>query len=93
MTQKYAIEYTGSFKKDYKRCVKRNLDISLLRHVVNLLAETGTLPQKYNPHRLSGKYNGFWECHIQPDWLLIWQQEDDVLRLLFSRTGTHSDLF
>lgn len=93
MTQKYVIEYTGSFKKDYKRCVKRNLDISLLKRAISLLAETGTLPQEYKVHRLSGKYSGFWECHIQPDWLLVWQQDDKVLRLLFSRTGTHADLF
>lgn len=93
MTQKYIIEYTGSFKKDYKRCVRRNLDISLLKRAISLLAETGTLPQEYKPHRLSGRYSGFWECHIQPDWLLVWQQDDNVLRLLFSRTGTHSDIF
>lgn len=93
MTQKYTIEYTGSFKKDYKRCVKRNLDISLLKRTISLLAETGTLPQEYKMHKLSGKYCHFWECHIQPDWLLVWQQDDNVLRLLFSRTGTHSDIF
>jgi mRNA interferase YafQ len=60
---------------------------------MELLAESGTLPPKFKPHKLSGNYNNCWECHIKPDWLLIWQQNDTELILLFMNTGTHSDLF
>ena len=90
---KYNIEYTGSFKKDYKRCMKRHCDMTLLKHAIALLAETGTLPKEYKPHKLSGKYQDLWECHLESDWLLVWQQDENVLRLLFYRTGTHFDLF
>lgn len=58
-----------------------------------MLAKTGTLPAEYRPHKLSGKYQGNWECHIEPDWLLIWQQKDLDLILLMVDTGTHSDIF
>jgi mRNA interferase YafQ len=67
--------------------------MSLLRDVMSLLAQSGNLPDKYKPHKLSGKYAGCWECHIKPDWLLVWKQNDTVLTLLFLYTGTHSDLF
>lgn len=60
---------------------------------MDLLADTGTLPAKYRPHRLSGNRQGQWECHIQPDWLMTWEQNDTELILLFLQTGTHSDLF
>jgi mRNA interferase YafQ len=89
----YSIKYTNKFKKDLKRCQKRGRNISLLRDVVNLLSNTGTLPSKYKMHQLSGKYNNRMECHIQPDWLLVWMQNDNELVLLFTDTGTHSDLF
>lgn len=65
----------------------------LLEETIQLLSETGKLPPEYKPHKLSGKHTGCWECHIKPDWLLIWQQNDTVLTLLFLNTGTHSDLF
>jgi len=65
----------------------------LLENAIQLLADTGKLPPEYKPHKLSGKYVGCWECHIKPNWLLIWQQNNDVLILLFLNTGTHSDLF
>lgn len=67
--------------------------MGLLQKVVSLLAETGTLPAKYRPHKLSGNYDNCWECHIKGDWLLIWLQNDNELTLLFINTGTHSDLF
>lgn len=89
----YTIIATNRFEKDVKRCIKRNLDIELLRKTMKLLEQTGTLPKEYKPHKLKGKYAGCWECHIQPDWLLVWQQNDDELLLLFTNTGTHSDLF
>lgn len=63
----YTIERTNSFKKAFKRCVKRGLDISLFETAINILVETGTLPKKYRPHKLSGQYRELWECHISPD--------------------------
>ena len=67
--------------------------MELLRKAISLLAETGTLPATYKPHKLTGKYKGLWECHLQPDRLLVWQQNDTELILLFTNTGTHADLF
>lgn len=89
----YSIIYTNKFKKDLKLCHKRKLDLSMLGEIVKILQETGQLPGEYKPHKLKGKYSGFWECHIEPDWLMIWEQNDNKLTLLFMRTGTHSDLF
>lgn len=89
----YSISFTNKFKKDYKLCVKRGYDIEKLQTVITLLKETGKLPAQYKPHKLSGNYAGLWECHIKPDWLLVWIQNNDELTLLFTNTGTHSDLF
>lgn len=90
---KYKIIATNNFKKDVKKCANRGYDLSLLEHVIDLLAQTGSLPSIYKPHKLKGTYKGYWECHIQSDWLLVWQQNDKELILIFTNTGTHSDLF
>lgn len=90
---KYKVITTNTFIKGLKRCMKRGYDTSLLREAIALLAESGTLPAKYKPHKLTGNYAGAWECHLRPDWLLIWEQNDTELILLFTNTGTHSDLF
>lgn len=89
------IEYQGQFKKDYKLALKRGFDPSLLTEVITLLANQQTLPPKYQDHSLtnSRKYKGVRECHIQPDWLLIYQINKDTLILRLIRTGSHSDLF
>lgn len=89
----YTIQYSNRFKKDLKRAIKRGYDISLLVEVIELLQEKGKLPAQYKPHKLSGKYAELNECHIKPDWLLIWDQNDKELILLFLATGTHADLF
>ena len=89
----YSIDYTNRFKKDLKRCQKRGLDLQLILDAIALLKTTGTLPMSYRPHKLSGNRDGQWECHIEPDWLMTWQQNDMELTLLFLQTGTHSDLF
>ena len=81
------------FKKDYKRAIKRGLKIELLEQVVTLLAMGEQLPDKNRDHDLSGDWAGHRECHILPDWLLVYRIEDDVLVLTLARTGTHSDLF
>lgn len=90
---KYTVKPTTQFKKDYKRAMKRGLKIELLEKVVELLAMGETLPEKNRDHELSGNWVGHRECHIQPDWLLVYRIEDDVLVLTLARTGTHSDLF
>lgn len=72
---------------------ERNYDFQEFKAVIEILEKTGTLPAKYKPHTLSGNYKNHWECHIKPDWLLIWLQDDDLKELVLIRTGTHSDLF
>lgn len=89
----YKIYTTNRFEKDLKLCKKRNYNLSLLKEVIDLLQLNGKLPLKYKPHKLSGDYADCWECHIKSDWLLVWKQNDKELTLLFTNTGTHSDLF
>lgn len=89
----YSISSTKQFDKHLKRCVKRGLPMEEFKKVVLILAESGSLPQKYKPHKLSGNYSNCWECHIKPNWLLVWEQDDVRLRLLFVDTGSHADLF
>ncbi|MBE5893193.1 MAG: type II toxin-antitoxin system YafQ family toxin [Lachnospiraceae bacterium] len=90
---KYTIKNTTQFKKDYKLAKRRNLNLDLLKDVVTKLANGETLDEKYRDHALSGDWIGHRECHILPDWLLVYRIEDDVLILTLTRTGTHSDLF
>lgn len=90
---KYTVKYTTQFKKDYKLAMKRGLNIDLLDKVITQLAVGEPLPEKNRDHALSGNFVGHRECHISPDWLLIYRYEDDVLVLTLSRTGSHSDLF
>lgn len=87
------LKTTGQFRKDYKRLKKRGYDLNLLENVIQTLLEEKLLPQKYRDHSLTGNYIGFRECHILPDWLLIYAIKRDKLVLTASRTGTHSDLF
>lgn len=89
----YQLNYTGRFKKDFKLAQKRNMDLTLLQKAFTYLANDGTLPPAYKMHTLKGNYNGMQECHVTPDWLLVFrikakEKEIDLLRL-----GTHSDLF
>ena len=86
------IKYHTMFKKDFKRIKKRGYDISRLEKIVELLANEVPLPEQFKDHNLSGN-NGFRECHIAPDWLLIYQVNNNELVLVLSRTGSHSDLF
>lgn len=89
----YEVITSKRFEKALKRCVRRGLNLAKLTNVIDILAREGRLPDVYRPHRLSGTYKGCWECHIQPDWLLIWEQNDTELSLLFIDTGSHSDLY
>lgn len=90
---KYIVKPTSQFKKDYKQAIKRGLKIKLLEDVITNLAMGEALPEKNKDHTLTGNWVGHRECHIQPDWLLVYRIEEDVLVLTLTRTGTHSDLF
>ncbi len=86
------LKTTGKFRKDYKRCKKRGLDMSLLEEVIDTLLAGKPLEEKYHDHGLAGQYAGHRECHILPDWLLIYYVNNKSLILTAVRTGTHSDL-
>ncbi len=93
MNRERDVIWTARFKKDYKAAMKRNLDIELIDECIRLLAAREELDPKYHDHALTGNWAGNRECHILPDWLLIYRIEDDDLVLVLARTGTHSDLF
>ena len=90
---KYIVKTTTQFKKDFKMAKKRGLKMELLREVITVLAMGETLPEKNKDHALTGNWIGHRECHILPNWLLVYRLEDEVLVLTLTRTGTHSDLF
>lgn len=90
---KYIVKSTTQFKRDYKLAMRRGLDIGLLESVIANLAMGIPLPEKNRDHALSGNWAGHRECHVLPDWLLIYRIDGDVLVLTLSRTGSHSDLF
>lgn len=83
--------YTSQFKKDYKKAQKSNKKIAILKEVTNLLATNQKLPTKYRDHKLIGQYINCWECHLEPDWLLIYSFTKEELILI--RVGSHSELF
>ena len=84
---------SNQFKKDLKLAVKRGLNLAHLNEVVTALARQEKLDDKYRDHTLTGDYRGFRECHIEPDWLLVYRVNDQALELFLFRTGSHSDLF
>jgi len=90
---KYEVKFTSQFKKDLKLAQKQNKDISKLLEVINKLAEGEILDASYKDHGLVGNYSGCRECHIEPDWLLIYEYVNDILVLMLYRLGTHSELF
>ncbi len=89
----YEVKFTNAFKKSYKLMKKRGQDLSLLDDVIDLLRQGKKLEDKHRDHSLTGNYQGFRECHIKPDWLLIYLIENDILTLTLVDTGSHSDLF
>lgn len=89
----YAIRPSTRFQKDLKRIQKRGYDLSLLTDVIKKLANGEELPPKNRDHQLAGDYSGCRECHIAPDWLLVYEIDGAQLILYLTRTGTHSDLF
>ena len=92
MNQMYEISYTTSFNRDLKKIKKRGYDLKLMSVVVRKLQLGESLEPKYKDHYLTGNWKGYRECHILPDWLLVYNVDDDKLVLVLSRTGTHSDL-
>lgn len=90
---KYEIKFTTQFKKDLKLAKKQNRNLDKLFEVINILADGGTLDARYRDHDLSGIYRGTRECHIEPDWLLVYEIRDEVLVLMLYRLGTHAELF
>lgn len=90
---KYAVDTTSAFKRDYKRAIKRHLPIEKLKAVVEKLVNGESLSTANRDHALNGNWANHRECHITPDWLLIYQIKEDVLVLELTRTGSHSDLF
>ncbi len=89
----YNLKFTTTFKKSYKLMKKRGLDISLLDKVIDNLRQGKQLEEKYRDHGLSGQFQGFRECHIKPDWLLVYLLENDILTLTLIDTGSHADIF
>jgi len=84
---------TNRFRKDVKLLKKRGFDMEVLKIAILELEENGQLAKRYNPHKLSGNYTGFWEAHLKPDWLLIWSAFPDDMEIWLTRTGSHADLF
>lgn len=89
----YIFTTTRAFDKAVKRCQRRGYPMEKLIAAIKLLVSEGTLPRQYLPHKLKGNYAGVWECHIAPDWLLLWKQDDERLTMLMVDTGTHADIF
>ena len=89
----YEVKYTSRFKKDYRLLKKRGYDMDKLLNVVDMLREGRELPAEYKDHPLRGDYVGHRDCHIEPDWVLIYFKSESTLVLSLTRTGTHSDVF
>ena len=90
----YELKPTGQFKKDLKLCQRRGCDMQNIRTALTYLQQDGQVPDSYLLHKLEGRnYKGFWECHIEPNWLLVYDVQEAVSLIALVRTGTHSDLF
>lgn len=90
---KYKIQFTNQFQKDIKKAQKQGKDLDKLFNIIQILSNGKSLPPKYKDHVLSGNYIGVRECHIEPDWLLIYSIKNDILILVLNRVGSHSELF
>ena len=88
---KFSLKSTKAFEKDMKRISKSGKDLQKLQKIVAAIANAEGLAAKHRPHKLSGNWAGAWECHVEPDWLLIWYQTEDTI--ILERTGSHANLF
>lgn len=86
-----SLKHIGRFKRDFRRVLKRGWDKKKLEHIVHLIRQRRPLPLSAHPHKLTGEWLGFWECHIEADWLLIYDVTDEAV--LLAGTGSHADLF
>ena len=89
----YTLQVTQQFKRDALRCKRQGKDLCLMWEVVQMLIDSGEVPESYNPHQLQREYAGHWECHIDDDWLLVWKKNEQKVTLLLTNTGTHEELF
>lgn len=89
----YEIKTYKQYERDVKRAIRQGLDIEKLLDVVRLLRQGNPLPAKFRNHLLTGDYKGFWECHISPDWLLLYQKDTEIRIISLYRTGSHADIF
>ena len=89
----YTLRYSSRFLRDAKRCKKEGKNMEELKEVLLLLRDTGTLPDSYSPHLLREEYSGYWEAHIEDDWLIVWRTKDSDLELVLTATGSHKQLF
>ena len=89
----FTIHYTSRFKKDFKVITNRKYNLLLLEEVISYLVDTGTVPLKFKPHKLTGNFSDTWEGHIKPDWLLLWIVDEPNREIWLTGTGTHADLF
>ncbi len=89
----YTLKFTSQFKRDVKLAKKQHKNIDKLFRVIDMIAQGDVLPSNYRDHALTGNYHGFRECHIEPDWLLVYEIRHDILVLTVTRVGSHSDLF
>ena len=89
----YQVKFTNKFKKSYKLMKKRGYDMKLLESIIETLRQGKKLEAKHRNHALTGDFRGYHECHIKPDWLLVYLIENDILTLTMINTGSHSDLF
>jgi len=89
----YVVEFTSTFKKELKKAERRGKDMRKMREIITLLCSGDTVPEQYRDHALKGRFSGYRECHIEPDWLLMYARDEDRLLLFLTRTGTHADLF
>lgn len=87
------LSFSTQFKRDFKRIQKRGYDVEKLKSVFEILESEGSFPEKYKRHKLRGNFSDCEECHIEPDWLLIWRTNEQLNEIVLVRTGTHSDLF
>ncbi|MCX6238438.1 MAG: type II toxin-antitoxin system YafQ family toxin [Bacteroidia bacterium] len=90
---KYQLSFGSKFKRDFKTIGKRGYSLDKIATALEILENEGKLPEKYHSHKLSGNYLNCWECHLSPDWLLIWECDETQNEIKMIRTGTHSDLF
>lgn len=89
----YRLRVSKRFEKAFDLCARRGYDMNVIKKAMRLLEKNGELPPEYKTHKLTGEYKGCLECHLKPNWLLIWEKHENELVMLMIDTGTHSDIF